>query len=136
MNEQLSKAIKDGIECPFCDGGHIVVEFNKHHEPMNVFCNNCCRDLNIKYISQPFKIDSISNDIEGFGNLIEYKPDTYRTSKYALFAGRAESLLRRWANFRKDNPEMPNIDALCVRGFLQEVNDRFTENLLMKEDEK
>jgi len=52
---------------------------------------------------------------------------------FDIFADRVESLLARWKGFKERNPEYYSIANHCIRGFLSEVNDGFTSELL-KED--
>jgi hypothetical protein len=46
-----------------------------------------------------------------------------------VFEDRTESLIKRWKNFVKKNPEK---SKEAIQGFLLEVNDGFTSKLLNK----
>lgn len=51
-------------------------------------------------------------------------------TSYQVFEDRAKSLLERWGKFRETNKSFKGIDALCMKGFLQEIDDEYTKNLM------
>jgi hypothetical protein len=48
---------------------------------------------------------------------------------FDVFMDRAKSLLQRWENFRNQHRDREGIAQHCIKGFLTEVNDKFTEML-------
>jgi hypothetical protein len=51
---------------------------------------------------------------------------------FDVFRDRAESLLSRWTNFRDNNPQAT--PARAIAGFLDEINDAYTNGLMAPED--
>jgi hypothetical protein len=54
-------------------------------------------------------------------------------NSYDLFEDRVKSLLERWHNFKENHPGLTDVDKHCIKGFLSEVNDAFTQSMLREE---
>lgn len=59
------------------------------------------------------------------------KPDNFD-----IFIDRVESLVKRWKTFYDKNKDFTDISKHCIKGFLSEVNDGFTKQLMEKDFSK
>jgi hypothetical protein len=50
--------------------------------------------------------------------------------EWDIFADRAKSLIQRWWKFRDTHRNITSISKECIEGFLAEINDEFTKQLL------
>lgn len=49
---------------------------------------------------------------------------------FDIFEDRIKSILERWKKYKENNTQVDRISSKCIKGFMMEINDDFTDILI------